>query len=49
MKVGATWELYIPPELAYGNDAAMGGPVGPNQTLIFKVNLLSIGDKNKKS
>ena len=41
MKVGSTWELYIPAELAYG---AEGVPpvIGPNQTLIFKVELLSV-------
>jgi len=41
MKVGSTWELYIPPHLAYGST---GSPptIGPNKTLIFKVELLSI-------
>lgn len=41
MTVGSTWELYIPSTLAYGS---MGAPpaIGPNQTLIFKVELLGI-------
>lgn len=41
MKTGATWELYIPANLAYGD---RGAPpvIGPNETLIFKVNLISI-------
>ena len=41
MKVGSTWELFIPATLAYG---ARGAPpaIGPNETLIFKVQLLSI-------
>jgi len=41
MKVGSTWELYIPAELAYG---ANGVPpvIGPNETLIFTVELLGI-------
>lgn len=41
MNVGSTWELYIPASLAYGEQ---GAPpmIGPNQTLIFKVDLLSI-------
>lgn len=41
MPVGSTWELYIPSDLAYGED---GAPpvIGPNETLIFKVELLSI-------
>ena len=40
MKVGATWELYIPAELAYGLNAPSS--IGPNQTLIFKVDLIDI-------
>src|SRR3990167_787640 len=41
MKVGSTWELYIPAKLAYG---VRGIPpaIGPNQMLIFKVQLLGI-------
>jgi FKBP-type peptidyl-prolyl cis-trans isomerase FklB len=42
MKAGATWELYIPPKLAYG-DKGLGGPIGPNETLVFKVHLISVG------
>lgn len=44
MKTGATWEIYVPPHLAYG-EQGIGGVIGPNQTLIFKVNLLSIKKK----
>jgi len=39
MKEGAKWELYIPPSLAYGPGGA-GGLIGPEQTLIFEVELL---------
>ncbi|KUJ83907.1 hypothetical protein AWR36_008845 [Microbulbifer flavimaris] len=38
MKEGAKWELYIPAELAYGPGGA-GGLIGPNETLIFEVEL----------
>lgn len=41
MKVGSTWELYIPSELAYGARGA-SPVIGPNQVLIFKVELLGI-------
>jgi FKBP-type peptidyl-prolyl cis-trans isomerase len=39
MKEGAKWQLVIPPALAYG-PGGTGGPIGPNQTLIFEVELL---------
>lgn len=39
MKPGAKWMLYIPPELAYGTQGV--GPIKPNSTLIFEVELLS--------
>lgn len=42
MPVGSKWELYIPADLAYGA-AGAGGDIGPNATLIFEVELLSIG------
>ncbi len=41
MKEGAKWELYIPPALAYGARGS-GGRIGPNQTLVFEVELLEI-------
>lgn len=41
MKVGAKWRLFIPSALAYGPQGA-GGIIGPNQTLIFDVELIKI-------
>ena len=40
MPVGSKFMFYIPPDLAYG--PAGGGPIGPNATLIFQVELLGI-------
>jgi FKBP-type peptidyl-prolyl cis-trans isomerase len=42
MSVGSKWRVVIPPELAYG--AHGSGPIGPNETLIFEIELLSIKD-----
>ncbi|SFU93155.1 FKBP-type peptidyl-prolyl cis-trans isomerase [Halomonas korlensis] len=42
MSVGDTWEIAIPSELAYG--AQGQGPIGPHETLVFKVELLGVDD-----
>lgn len=42
MSVGDTWEIVIPSELAYG--AQGQGPIGPHETLVFKVELLGVDD-----
>ena len=42
MKVGGRRRLVIPPDQAYGEQGA-GGVIGPNETLIFVVDLRSIG------
>ncbi len=41
MKVGAKYKFFIPSELAYGKMGA-GASIGPNETLIFEVELISI-------
>ncbi|GAB3943211.1 FKBP-type peptidyl-prolyl cis-trans isomerase [Kribbella albertanoniae] len=42
MKVGGRRQLVIPPHLAYG-DRGAGGAIKPGETLIFVVDLLSVG------
>jgi FKBP-type peptidyl-prolyl cis-trans isomerase FklB len=44
MPVGSKWQLVIPSDLAYG-DRGAGQQIGPNSTLIFEVELLSIQPK----
>ena len=44
MPVGSKWQLFVPADLAYG-DHAMSSDLGPNSTLIFEVELLSIKEK----
>lgn len=41
MPAGSTWEIYVPSNLAYGA-RSVGGAIGPNETLIFNVHLLSV-------
>ena len=44
MKIGAKWQVFIPSDLAYGARGA-GANIGPNETLIFDIELLKIVKK----
>lgn len=46
MPVGSKWQLFVPSSIAYGERGA-GAEIGPNATLIFEVELLSIQEKAK--
>jgi FKBP-type peptidyl-prolyl cis-trans isomerase len=46
MPVGSKWQLFIPSDLAYG-DRGAGADIGPGETLIFDVELISIGEPKK--
>ena len=41
MPAGSSWEIYVPANLAYGQ-RSVGGPIGPNETLIFNIHLISV-------
>ncbi len=41
MGTGSKWRFFIPPHLGYG-DRQVGPSIGPNSTLIFEVELLSV-------
>ena len=41
MPVGSKWEVYVPPDLAYG-DRANGPDITPNSTLVFDIELIAI-------
>ena len=42
MKPGDKWQLYIPSSLAYGEQGGLGGRVGPNQVLIYEIELVKV-------
>jgi FKBP-type peptidyl-prolyl cis-trans isomerase len=47
MPVGSKWQLFVPPDLAYGS-RGVGSDIGPEATLVFEVELISIQDKGAK-
>ncbi len=42
MRPGDQWVLYVPPSMGYGSEQS--GPIPPNSVLIFKLELLAVGD-----
>lgn len=47
MKVGSKWQLFVPSELAYGENPQPGSPIEPNSVLVFEVELLGIATEKK--
>lgn len=41
MPAGSKWEVFLPSEIAYGSSGA-GGAIGPNETLVFTIELIAI-------
>jgi peptidylprolyl isomerase len=42
MSVGDKFRFFIPPNLGYGESGTPGGPIGPNEALIFEVELIEV-------
>ena len=49
MPAGSKWQLFVPPDLAYGNKGVPRANIPPNATLVFEVELLSIKEPNAPS
>jgi FKBP-type peptidyl-prolyl cis-trans isomerase len=49
MQEGAKYKFFIPGELAYGQNPPPRGPIGPNETLIFEVELLEVNPEDTSS
>ena len=49
MRVGDTYRFYLPADLAYGQSGTPGGPIGPNQALVFDVELLGVNGSGAES
>jgi FKBP-type peptidyl-prolyl cis-trans isomerase len=48
MPVGSKYKLWVPAALGYGEAGTQGGPIGPNATLAFEVELLEIVKSDKQ-
>jgi FKBP-type peptidyl-prolyl cis-trans isomerase FklB len=46
MPAGSKWQLFVPPDLAYGDRGVPRARIPPNATLIFDVELLAVNDPN---
>ncbi len=44
MKVGSKWKLWLPPDIAFGEEG-LPGQVPPNSAVVFEIELLEIGGK----
>ncbi len=47
MSEGDKYRFFIPPELAYGATGTPGGPIGPNEALIFDVELIKVSSPER--
>jgi FKBP-type peptidyl-prolyl cis-trans isomerase FklB len=45
MKEGSRWKIAVPPDLAYGEHGTPGGPIGPNQVLLFELDILKVVER----
>lgn len=44
MRAGATWRIFVPPDLAYGR-TGLGRKIPPNKVLVFEIELLSVENR----
>ncbi|MFW6226741.1 MAG: FKBP-type peptidyl-prolyl cis-trans isomerase [Bacteroidota bacterium] len=45
MSVGSKYKIYVPAELGYGTNPPQGGPIKPNDVLVFEIELLDITEQ----